>query len=69
MPPFWPAEFLLKNQLLTFYEFPCILFVDFPLLILIFLYLTFVSFINMCLDVFLLGVLLYGTLTEYFKWT
>ena len=25
--PFWPSEFLLKNQLIAFWEFPCIVFI------------------------------------------
>ena len=29
--PFWPAEFLLKNQLTTLWGFPCMLFVNFSL--------------------------------------
>ena len=33
---FWPAEFVLKNQLITLWGFPCMLFVAFPLLVLIF---------------------------------
>ena len=34
--PFWLVEFLLKNQLIACWEFPCVLFVIFPLLPLIF---------------------------------
>ena len=34
--PFWPAEFLLKDQLLNIWSFPCMLFVAFPLLHLVF---------------------------------
>ena len=34
--PFWLAEFVLKNQLITLWGFPCMFFVDFPLLLLIF---------------------------------
>ena len=34
--PFWPEEFLLKDQLLSVWEFPCMLVVVFPLLLLIF---------------------------------
>ena len=33
--PFWPSEFLLKNQLITLWGFPCILFVAFPLSLLL----------------------------------
>ena len=35
----WLAEFLLKGQLLTLWGFPCVLFVAFPLLLLICIYL------------------------------
>ena len=34
---FWPEEFLLKDQLLSLWESPCVLFVAFPLLLLIFI--------------------------------
>ena len=34
--PFWLAEFLLKDQLLKVWGFPCMLFVASPLLLLIF---------------------------------
>ena len=34
--PFWPAEFLLKDQLLNVWSFPCMLLVASPLLLLIF---------------------------------
>ena len=34
--PFWPAEFLLKDQLLNIWGFPCMLLVAFLLLLLIF---------------------------------
>ena len=34
--PFWPEEFLLKDQLLSLWESPCVLFVVFPFLLLIF---------------------------------
>ena len=33
---FWPAEFLLKDQLSTVWDFPCMLLVAFPLLLLMF---------------------------------
>ena len=34
--PFWHGEFLLRNQLIAWWEFPCVLFVFFTLLLLIF---------------------------------
>ena len=43
--PFRLVEFLLRNQLLTLWEFPCMLFVVFPLLLsIIFLCLKFCQF-------------------------
>ena len=33
--PFWPAEFLLKDLLLSVWGFPCILLVVSPLMVLI----------------------------------
>ena len=49
--------------------FPCILFVAFPLLLLIYsMSLIFVSVINMCLSMFLLGFILYGTLCTSWTW-
>ena len=55
--PFWPTQFLLQNQLITaFWGFPCVLFFAVPLLLLIFsLNSIFVSLINMCLSVILIG--------------
>lgn len=44
-------EFQLKNQLITLWEFPYMLFVTFPLLFLIFYLLIFVSLITVCLGV------------------
>ena len=35
----WLEEFLLKDQLLSLWESPCVLFVVFPLLLLIFVFL------------------------------
>ena len=56
-------EFLLKDQLLSLWESPCVLLVAFPLLLLIFaLCLTFINLINMCLGVFRLGFILFGIL-------
>ena len=44
--PFWLVEFLLRNQLIAWWEFPCMLFIIFPLSLLIFyLSLIFVSLI------------------------
>ena len=68
----WPAEFLLKNQLIILGRFPCRLFDDFPLLLLIFfLSLIFVILVSMCLSMFFFGFILCGTpcfldLSEYF---
>jgi len=36
--PFWPAEFLLKDQELSIWGFSCMLLVTFPLLLLIFFF-------------------------------
>ena len=51
----WLVEFLLKNQLITLWEFPCMLliFVIFPLVAFNVLYLSliFVSVITMCISV------------------
>ena len=62
--PFWPTKSVLKSQLITLWGFPCMLFVAFSLVAfnILSLYLTFVSLINMCLIMFLLGFILYGTL-------
>ena len=65
---FWLVEFLLRNQLIVWWEFPYMLFVIFPVLLLIYyLYLIFVSLITVCLAVFLLGFLPPGTLCA--SWT
>ena len=65
--PFWP-ECLLKDQLLR--ESPCVLFVAFPFLLLIFVCvcLIFVNLINMSLGVFHLGFILFGTLWVSWTW-
>ena len=60
--PFWPAEFLLKNQLITLWGFPCIYCFSLAAFNIFSLYFIFVSLINMGLGVFLLGFILYGTL-------
>ena len=44
------------------------LFVAFPLLFLIFALCVFVSLINMCLEVFCLGFILFGTLWVSWTW-
>ena len=64
----WPAEFLLKDQLLSVWGFPCMLLVASPLLLLIFFLLVFVSLISMCLGTFLLGFILYGILCDSWTW-
>ena len=62
--PFWPEEFLLKDQLLSFWGSPCELFCCFSLAAfnICSLCLIFISLINMCLGVFRLGCILFGTL-------
>ena len=59
--PFWPGEFLLKNQLVTLLEFPCIVICCFSIsaFSIFSLSLTLVHLMNMCLRVFLLGFILY----------
>ena len=60
--PFWPGGFLLIDQLLSLWESLCVLLVVSPLLLLIFvLCLIFVNLINMCLGVFSLRFILFGT--------
>ena len=70
--PFWPTEFILKDQLVNVWSFPCMFFVVFPLLLLIFFFLfvclVFVSLISMCLGLILLGFVLYGTLCTSWTW-
>ena len=66
--PFWAAEFLLKDQLLSIWSFPCMLLVASPLLLLIFFLLVFVSLSSMCLGMVLLGFILYGTLCASWTW-
>ena len=47
---------------------PFTLFVAFPLLLLIFVLCVFVSLIYMCLGMFFLGYILYGTLCAFWTW-
>ena len=68
--PFWPAEFLLKDQLVKCMGFPlyvtcCFSLVAFNILS---LSLVFVSLISMCLGIFLLGFILYRTLCASWTW-
>ena len=67
----WPPDFLLKDQLLNVWVFPCMPLVASPLLLLIIFFLcvlVFVSLISMCLGVFLLRFILYGTLCASWTW-
>ena len=63
--PFWPVEFLLRNQLITLWELPCILFITFNIFS---LSLIFVSLIAVCLSMFHLGFILPGTLCASWTW-
>ena len=62
--PFWLEESLLNDQLLSLWGFPCVLFVAFPLLVLIFVLCVWSSVILlMCvLGCFNLGFILFGTI-------
>ena len=68
--PFWLAEFLLKNQLITLWRFPCMLFVAFSsLLFNIFsLFLILVNLLNVCFSMLLLGFTLSGTCCGSSTW-
>ena len=66
--PFWPAEFLLKDQLLDIWGLSCTLLVLFPCCFyILYLCLISVSLISMYF-VFLLGFILYGTLCTSWTW-
>ena len=67
--PFWAAEFLLKNQLITLGRFLSMLFVILPVVAfsIFCLYLICVSLINICFSMFLLGFILYETVCT--SWT
>ena len=62
---FCPAEILLKDQLLSICSFPCIFLAAFNILSLC---LVFVSFISMCLGMFLLVFNLYDILCDSWTW-
>ena len=67
--PFWLAELVLKDQLLSLWGSPCILFIAFFLLLLLFILCVqflLVWFIYML--VFLLLFILYGTLLVAWTW-
>ena len=68
--PFWPEEFLLKDQLLSLWESPCVLCVVFSLAAfnICSLCLICVNLINMCLGVFCLGFILFGTFWVSWTW-
>ena len=67
---FWLVEFLLKNHLLSLWGSRCMLFVAFPLWLLVSfsLYLIFVILTNVCLTVFLLELILYEILCASSTW-
>ena len=65
---FWLVEFLLRNQLINFLEFPCICYfslVDFNILS---SSSVFVCLITMCLGMFLLGFIPPWTLCTSWAW-
>ena len=69
MLPFWPAEFLMKSQPIALWEFPSMLFVVFPWLLLILsLSLIFDILITAYFSIFLFGLILYGTLCASWTW-
>ena len=67
--PFWLEEFLLNDQLLSLWDFLCVLFVVFSLAAfnICSLCLIFINLVKMCLGVFHLGFILFGTLSV--SWT
>ena len=64
--PFWSAEFLLKNQPIALWEFPCMLFVDFSLAAfrILSLSFTFAILIMICVGVGLFEFILFGILCD-----
>ena len=65
---FWLAEFLLRNQQIILWKFPCMLFVIFFPCCFNILSLTFVSLIIVCLCVFLFEIILPETLCASWTW-
>ena len=68
--PSWLEESLLKDQLLSLWESPHVLFFCFSLAAfnICSLFLIFVNLSNMCLGVFCLGFILFGTLWVSWAW-
>ena len=68
--PFWPEEFLLKDQLLSLWESPLCIICSFSLAAfnICSLCLIFINLINMCLGMFHLGFILLGTLWVFWTW-
>jgi len=68
--PFWAAEFLLKNQLITLGRFLSMLFVALPIVTfsIFCLLLICVNLINICFSMSLLGFILYGTVCTSWTW-
>ena len=67
--PFWPEEFLLKDQLFSLWGSPCVICCfSLAAFNICSLYLIFVSLINMCFGVFCLGFILFGTFWVSLTW-
>ena len=67
--PFWFVDFLLRNQLIMLWEFPCVC-LFFPLVAFnnLSLSLIFVTLITVCLGMFFLGFILTGPLSVSQTW-
>ena len=69
LPSLWPAEFLLKNQLINLgISLYVICFFSLVAFNIFSLSLIFVNLITICLGMFLLGLILYGTLCTSWIW-
>ena len=67
--PFWPEEFLLKDQLVSLWKSRCVICCfSLAALNICCLCLIFVNLINMCLGVFHLGFILFGILWVSWTW-